>query len=89
MGLHNMQQGAVSIGGNAYLPIPHLPDPWTSRASSTNSASIPAAAPSSTPAQHASPDGTSPVIHAGVVCDVCEATIEGVRHKCLDCPGES
>ncbi|KAF9041850.1 hypothetical protein BDZ89DRAFT_1156464 [Hymenopellis radicata] len=26
------------------------------------------------------------VIHTGVTCDSCEATIEGVRHKCLDCP---
>lgn len=30
-----------------------------------------------------------PAIHRGVVCDHCEKTIEGVRHKCLDCPGES
>lgn len=28
-----------------------------------------------------------PVIHPGVICDSCENTIEGVRHKCLDCPG--
>lgn len=27
-----------------------------------------------------------PAIHRGVVCDNCEKTIEGVRHKCLDCP---
>jgi hypothetical protein len=26
-------------------------------------------------------------IHAGVICDVCESTIRGIRHKCLDCPG--
>ena len=26
-------------------------------------------------------------VHIGVVCDVCESTIRGVRHKCLDCPG--
>lgn len=26
------------------------------------------------------------VIHTNVRCDVCDKTIEGVRHKCLDCP---
>ncbi|KAJ7897138.1 hypothetical protein B0H14DRAFT_392785 [Mycena olivaceomarginata] len=27
-----------------------------------------------------------PVIHRGVVCDMCDNVIEGIRHKCLDCP---
>jgi hypothetical protein len=26
-------------------------------------------------------------VHTGVVCDVCETVIHGIRHKCLDCPG--
>lgn len=30
-----------------------------------------------------------PVIHQGIVCDMCNRTIEGVRHKCLDCPGKA
>ncbi|KDR85758.1 hypothetical protein GALMADRAFT_234824 [Galerina marginata CBS 339.88] len=37
----------------------------------------PPAASTATPA--------APIIHRGVVCDVCNSTIEGVRHKCLDC----
>ena len=35
------------------------------------------------------PPPPPPVIHQGVRCDVCNTTIEGVRHKCLDCPGKS
>ncbi|KNZ80634.1 hypothetical protein J132_04876 [Termitomyces sp. J132] len=27
-----------------------------------------------------------PVIHQGIICDSCNLIIEGVRHKCLDCP---
>ncbi|KAJ7246253.1 hypothetical protein B0H12DRAFT_761399 [Mycena haematopus] len=27
-----------------------------------------------------------PVIHRGVVCDMCDNVVEGIRHKCLDCP---
>ncbi|KAJ6575392.1 hypothetical protein B0H19DRAFT_1254950 [Mycena capillaripes] len=27
-----------------------------------------------------------PVIHRGVVCDMCDTVVEGIRHKCLDCP---
>ncbi|KAI0066569.1 hypothetical protein BV25DRAFT_1849133 [Artomyces pyxidatus] len=26
------------------------------------------------------------VVHENIICDSCEKTIEGVRHKCLDCP---
>ncbi|KIY73564.1 hypothetical protein CYLTODRAFT_416943 [Cylindrobasidium torrendii FP15055 ss-10] len=31
------------------------------------------------------PTGPAAVIHHGVICDSCNTTIEGVRHKCLDC----
>ncbi|TFK56841.1 hypothetical protein OE88DRAFT_1730284 [Heliocybe sulcata] len=26
------------------------------------------------------------VIHSNVICDACDQTVVGVRHKCLDCP---
>ncbi|KII93409.1 hypothetical protein PLICRDRAFT_35617 [Plicaturopsis crispa FD-325 SS-3] len=29
---------------------------------------------------------SAPAVHNGVVCDICDRTIVGVRHKCLDCP---
>jgi len=29
-----------------------------------------------------------PVIHHGVTCDSCKNTIEGIRHNCLECPGQ-
>ncbi|KAF9486564.1 hypothetical protein BDN70DRAFT_870152 [Pholiota conissans] len=87
MGLHDMQQGAASAVGVSFAPIPHLPDPWTARGSPANSAFIPTATPARTPAPRPSTSGDGAVvIHTGVVCDMCHSTIEGVRHKCLDCP---
>ncbi|THH05229.1 hypothetical protein EW145_g4951 [Phellinidium pouzarii] len=32
------------------------------------------------------PVDVPPLIHAGIVCDFCNETIVGHRHKCLDCP---
>lgn len=29
-----------------------------------------------------------PVIHRGVLCDMCDDVVEGIRHKCLDCPSK-
>ncbi|KAJ7651681.1 hypothetical protein DFH06DRAFT_1207790 [Mycena polygramma] len=34
----------------------------------------------------AAPPPAPPVIHRGVVCDMCDNVVEGIRHKCLDCP---
>ena len=36
----------------------------------------------------ASAPGSSTVVHNGVLCDFCDQTITGTRHKCLDCRGE-
>jgi hypothetical protein len=33
------------------------------------------------------PPPPPPIIHQGIICDMCDKIVEGVRHKCLDCPG--
>jgi next to BRCA1 gene 1 protein len=54
------------------------------------SQAVPIPTPNPTPATDREATPTpAPVVHRGVVCDVCVSTIVGVRHKCLDCPGMS
>ena len=42
----------------------------------------------SVPAAPIASSSTWPVIHHGVTCDSCRNTIEGIRHNCLECPGQ-
>ncbi|KAJ3922230.1 hypothetical protein F5877DRAFT_34317 [Lentinula edodes] len=42
--------------------------------------------PTPSPLQPASWGSNGRVVHHGVSCDSCRSIIEGVRHKCLDCP---
>ena len=92
MGPHHMKF-ASSPNSESYVPIPRLPVPWTRRSESSDTtqvlnASFPPPTQTSEPSSAPSAAST-PVIHRGIVCDVCDKTIEGVRHKCLDCPGRS
>jgi len=94
MGPHHMKL-ASSPNSESYVPIPRLPAPWTPRSESsdmtgilnTSFAPTTSASTQTSETSSASSAVPSPVIHNGIVCDVCNKIVEGVRHKCLDCPG--
>jgi hypothetical protein len=68
--------------GSPLLPsVPTMP-PVASDETPLPSAPVPVAEPIGIETYRASNDR---IIHHGVVCDACHSTIEGVRHKCLDC----
>ncbi|KAF4573271.1 hypothetical protein EYR36_007782 [Pleurotus pulmonarius] len=48
---------------------------------------LPPVASPDAPVQEASTPAAAPVVvHEGIICDACSRTVEGIRHKCLDCP---
>jgi next to BRCA1 gene 1 protein len=94
MGPHQMKL-TPSPNSESYVPIPRLPVPWTPRPGPSEMTGIlktssEPTTSTSTPTGNTSSASSAvppPVIHKGVSCDVCDKTIEGIRHKCLDCPG--
>ena len=74
----------LSSGGT--WPPMQPSSPVTQHTPSSNVAPRPPSSPQVTtpiPAPVSTP--TPPPIHRGVLCDMCNEVIEGVRHKCLDC----
>ena len=43
---------------------------------------------STTPPSDDTSRGAMNAVHSNIVCDMCNNTVVGVRHKCLDCPGK-
>ena len=94
MGPHQMKL-TPSPNSESYVPIPRLPVPWTPRPESSmmtgisNTLSDPTTSTSTQTGNTSSASSAvpPPVIYKGVFCDVCDKIIEGIRHKCLDCPG--
>lgn len=92
MGPHQMKL-TPSPNSESYVPIPRLPVPWRSGPESSGISNISADPTTASSTQTGNTSSASsavplpPVIHKGVFCDVCDKIIEGIRHKCLDCPG--
>lgn len=95
MGPHNMKLETSARASD--LPIPRLPVPWVP----SNSTSEPEALNPSFMSTTSTPEVRHPpvstprwaaqehVVHNGIICDMCSETVKGIRHKCLDCPGDS
>uniref|UniRef100_A0A8H8CQ89 ZZ-type domain-containing protein n=1 Tax=Psilocybe cubensis TaxID=181762 RepID=A0A8H8CQ89_PSICU len=88
MGTHQMKLASASDARGSNLPIPHLPTPWDRFMTGPPSSSTPqSSSPSNTtPQVPVDSSNPTPVVHVGIICDVCNKVVEGVRHKCLDCP---
>ena len=94
MGPHNMKLATSASARASDLPIPRLPVPWAPLNSTSGPRTL---NPSSTsirevrqpPASTSRREAPEDVIHRGIICDACGDTVKGIRHKCLDCPGDS
>jgi len=64
-----------------FVPVNELP-----RAPAAAAPLPPLPVPSVAQVPTASAPPAPPVIHRGVLCDMCDSVVEGIRHKCLDCP---
>ncbi|KAF7337477.1 hypothetical protein MSAN_02220700 [Mycena sanguinolenta] len=66
--------------------IPFLPGKELPRAPAPPAAAPLPPVPAQVPTVPAPPPPAPPVIHRGIICDMCDKVgIEGIRHKCLDC----
>jgi hypothetical protein len=76
----------------AFQPIPHLPPIHPIPPIPRVPAFVPPPPPPPPPVLRVpTPEpnvSRSPAIHLGITCDVCNRTVVGIRHKCLDCPGK-
>jgi next-to-BRCA1 protein 1 len=73
--------GHVNSPWRSFSPVVQHPPPSnvTPYPPSPAQVPVPVPAPIQTPPR--------PPIHRGILCDMCDKVIEGVRHKCLDCRG--
>jgi hypothetical protein len=86
-----------AVGMNTGSYSEHVPLPPRQSSTTNRAPVIPQAPHSATSAGVQSRPMTPPTtvaaavnagpVHPGIICDECDRTIVGVRHKCLDCSG--